>query len=105
MSRASLTADVMSPRTSRNQTSNDDDDGNNPKTTFPRRFPRLGNAFQLKGLPDQTASYVPERPSPLFLSENAPWRTHEEVQHSQKQQQEDNSKVSSGATKEANGMS
>jgi len=60
---------------------NNNDDESKPSVTFPRRFPRLGNAFQLKSIPElsEANSFSSKRPAALKLSVQAPHCTEEQV--------------------------
>lgn len=46
--------------------------------TFPRRFPRTGNLFQVKSLPELDQSYRSDREKPLLMSSDVPYCTVDE---------------------------
>lgn len=46
---------------------------------YPRRYPRLGGNFQVKGLPSLATSLT-DRPAPVKMSTSLPYRTEKEVQ-------------------------
>ncbi|GAX11534.1 hypothetical protein FisN_22Lh226 [Fistulifera solaris] len=51
---------------------------NEEEETFPRRFPRTGNLFQVKSLPAINPSYRSEREIPLLMSSGVPYCTMDE---------------------------
>jgi hypothetical protein len=70
MGRPSLTATSARRPTTRSE--------NEEEETFPRRFPRTGNLFQVKALPDINPSYRSERERPLLMSSDVPYCTMDE---------------------------
>jgi hypothetical protein len=70
MGRPSLTATSARRPTTRSE--------NEEEETFPRRFPRTGNLFQVKALPDINPSYRSERERPLLMSSDVPYCTVDE---------------------------
>ena len=76
MGRPSLVA--ASPPTRRTTRRQSDDDSTVEE--FPRRHPRIGVGYQVKTLPSLSNDYSTQRPAPVKMSSEIPFRTMDEVE-------------------------